>query len=863
MYGIRLPVTHQLLVINEMARFIKTLLISSVFVGISQLYAQRVPILPQIDLPHNYYFRELYLPQLTSGPSSVTWSPDNNELVYSMAGSLWRQQIGSTSAYQLTDGPGYDYQPDWSPDGTKVVFSRYNGQSIELMLLELTTGKASHLTANQAVNIEPSWSPDGEQIAFVSTLGSGHFLLHKAGFKGNQLEDLKPLTADRKSEVKRYYYSNYDHGINPTWSPDGERIYFISNQEVAHGTGNIVFINADQPGSQMVVHKEETSWRTQPDISPDGSRMVYSSYLGRNWHQLWLLPTIGGHPLPLTYGDYDNTAPKWSPDGKRIAFISNREGNTSLWLIDSYTGRQEPVLIDDLRYLRRTDYLTIKTQDENGVQLVSSLSVTDSEGKFYAPKNAWVHGDDAIFANEKFEYHYFHSPGVIQLSVPRGTITIRASKGPDFKKSVLEIKNTAGMSDTATLTLEPIRIPPAFGNWKSGDLHVHMNYTGSYRNRPERLSFQAEAENLDFVYNLIVNKEQRIPDISYFSKASNAKVGKEVLILQGQEYHTSFWGHLGLLNLTQHYLLPDYSGYPQTAAESLFPHNSFIADRVHEQDGLVGYVHPFLDSDIFPEQSETLTNALPIDAALRKIDYYELIGFAHHRASEAVWHKLLNCGLRIPAGAGTDAMANYASLRGPLGLNRIYIQTEEDFDHHAIIDGIRDGKSFVTNGPLIGLKAAEVSPGSTLTLDRAGQTLNFEGFLRSSIAVEFLEVVWNGQVVKKVDLKKGQKNADFKGSFRPQGSGWLLLRAGSSEAHPDIPDFYPFASTNPIYVDSPGSKVQSKSAGLYFLTWLDRLEAAILSNNEFRNEEEKNAVLTDIESARKFYQSCVANSTMP
>src|SRR5258705_5819597 len=96
----------------------------------------RVPVLRQIDLPHNYYFRELYLPQLTSGPSSASWSPDGSSLVYSMGGSLWKQQPGSDTAEQLTDGSGYDYQPDWSPDGKQIIFVRYNGASIELMLLE-------------------------------------------------------------------------------------------------------------------------------------------------------------------------------------------------------------------------------------------------------------------------------------------------------------------------------------------------------------------------------------------------------------------------------------------------------------------------------------------------------------------------------------------------------------------------------------------------------------------------------------------------------------------------------------------------------------------------------------------------------
>ena len=60
--------------------------------------AQRLPVLRQIDLPHPYYFREMYLPQLTSGPSGLAWSPDSQELIYAMAGSLWRQRLDGAAA---------------------------------------------------------------------------------------------------------------------------------------------------------------------------------------------------------------------------------------------------------------------------------------------------------------------------------------------------------------------------------------------------------------------------------------------------------------------------------------------------------------------------------------------------------------------------------------------------------------------------------------------------------------------------------------------------------------------------------------------------------------------------------------------
>ena len=61
-------------------------------------HAERLPVLKQIDLPHPYYFREMYLPQLTAGPSSLAWSPDSRELIYSMAGRCGGRRSTRTSA---------------------------------------------------------------------------------------------------------------------------------------------------------------------------------------------------------------------------------------------------------------------------------------------------------------------------------------------------------------------------------------------------------------------------------------------------------------------------------------------------------------------------------------------------------------------------------------------------------------------------------------------------------------------------------------------------------------------------------------------------------------------------------------------
>src|SRR5258705_4470608 len=107
--------------------------------------------------------------------------------------------------------------------------------------------------------------------------------------------------------------------------------------------------------------------------------------------------------------------------------------------------------------------------------------------------------------------------------------------------------------------MEPLNLPQGMeSRWVSGDVHVHMNYGGAYRNAPQNLVAQAAAENLPVVESLVVNKEKRIPDIAYFSSKPDPASTANNLLIFGQECHTSYCGHLGLLNLTRNILISDY-----------------------------------------------------------------------------------------------------------------------------------------------------------------------------------------------------------------------------------------------------------------------------------------------------------------
>jgi len=812
--------------------------------------AARVAVLRQIDLPHSYYYREMFLPQLTSGPSGVAFSPDGKTVVYSMGGSLWLQAIDGDSADELTYGPGYDYQPDWSPDGRFIVFARHHSDAIELWRVDLASRKTRQLTQTKAVQVQPRYSPDGGRLAFVSTAGTGHFNLYVAELDEAGLGTPRAVIAPRESAIARYYYSTHDHTINPSWTPDGKSLVFVSNRENAYGTGPICSIALESGGAPACFINEETSWRANPEVAPDGRRVLYSSYQGRQWHQLWVSTLKGEATLPLTFGEFDITQARWSPDGRRVAYISNESGNVALWIREFAGGARKQIVARTRHYARPTAPITIKLGDESGKPVSGRVSVSGGDARAYAPDDAWISADDGFDPSKQTEEtRYFHCHGECVVNVPLGETKITAWRGLRYAVALQKVKVLETPGATAAIVFKPLSLPEWAPASVSADLHVHMNYGGHYRSTAQTLAAQARAEDLDVIYNTIVNKEQRIPDIA--SAGGGVTRDGGVTIFQAQEYHTSYWGHLGLLDLGDHFLTPDFSAYKQSALASPYPHNGAVADLAHAQGALVGYVHPF-DWEVVPEKEKSLTNALPVDVALGKADYIEVVGFSDHKATAQVWHRLLNLGFRLSAGAGTDAMANYASLRGPVGMNRVFLQTGGDTGAQALHAALRAGHSVASNGPLLALQVEGHNPGDTIELP-AGRKLEFRAAMRSLAPLDHVEVLYNGRVVARYG-KKDATSAELGGAIPVTESGWILLRAWNDEPDALVFDLYPYASTSPVYVSIAGRPASSPADAEYFLRWIDRVIASADARQDYNDAREKQDTMDYLRAGRAVFE---------
>jgi hypothetical protein len=228
----------------------------------------------------------------------------------------------------------------------------------------------------------------------------------------------------------------------------------------------------------------------------------------------------------------------------------------------------------------------------------------------------------------------------------------------------------------------------------------------------------------------------------------------------------------------------------------------------------------------------------------------EIVGFSDHRVTADVWYRLLDCGFHVPAGSGTDAMANYASLRGPVGMNRVFARAGAKLDYDAWIAAIKAGRTFATNGPLLTFRVDGHEAGDEIRLPAGSHALTATVSLRSLVPVEKLEVVGRGGVAATIPLERGGTRADATISLPAERSGWYTLRAWSPSAAEPVLDIYPFATTSPIYVTVDGKPVRSAEDARYFEAWIDRVRAAAAAHAGWNDAAEKDGVLGRLDAAK-------------
>jgi Tol biopolymer transport system component len=275
-------------------------------------------------------------------PPSLAAFPGGNGYIGFQSGSPVGITVSSADGSQLLP-VGNGAFPNWSPDGTKIVFQ--DGNDIWTMNADGSGRRNLTNDGSNAIDSEPAWSPDGDRIVFISTRDDFF----------NTERDVYLMNADG-THIKHYTFSNNDE-YEPTWAPDGRHILWMDRGKVASNLLEVDLIN----GFETYITKTAGVDERGPSYSPDGKQVVFVTTIENQSYIIRMRLDGSGSITLAGPSDYIG-APSWSPDGGKIVYadrFATVEGDVVV--MDAADGANKHAIIESRTNLYQLDWQPVCT----------------------------------------------------------------------------------------------------------------------------------------------------------------------------------------------------------------------------------------------------------------------------------------------------------------------------------------------------------------------------------------------------------------------------------------------------------------------------------------------------------------------
>ncbi|MGH9777049.1 MAG: protein kinase domain-containing protein [Candidatus Acidiferrales bacterium] len=249
--------------------------------------------------------------RLIAGGTDPAWSPDGKQLAYAhaVAGTLWVADATGGNPRAVTERENIvvtHRQPAFSRDGRRLAFVRRGGGPYgELAVVEIESGKIQELTRDGRLALSPVWSPDDRSIYFASGRGGTVNIWKIAAAGGEPV----PITAGQGADAEL------------DLSADGRRLVFSVYRE----NQNLAEVDLAAPGKPALKWLTSDSARSEsgPAYSPDGRRIAYfSGRQGTEFETIWVMEADGSNAVQLVDDGRTNVYPRWTPDGRELIYSS-------------------------------------------------------------------------------------------------------------------------------------------------------------------------------------------------------------------------------------------------------------------------------------------------------------------------------------------------------------------------------------------------------------------------------------------------------------------------------------------------------------------------------------------------------------
>ena len=303
-----------------------------------------------------------------------SWSPDSRRLAFQAyrdsTWQIWTVNADGTELKPATSSPFDDREPAWAPDGARLAFSSDRGGSYDIWTLTLATGDVRRITTAASNEFMPSWR-SATDVAYVSDRrdAPGIYVTSTAA-KGN--DDILVQAADgalaapafgagggvafnaiagshSRLMVGERNFADADEDVfpfRPQWLPDGDLLYTadgkIKRRPAAGGAARVIEFSADVSFTRLAFAPKRHAFDAggpqpvrgimHPALSPDATQIAFAA-LG----DIWTMP-IGATARRVTSDAALDTDPAWSPDGRLLAYSSDRGGSMNIWIHDVQHG---------------------------------------------------------------------------------------------------------------------------------------------------------------------------------------------------------------------------------------------------------------------------------------------------------------------------------------------------------------------------------------------------------------------------------------------------------------------------------------------------------------------------------------------
>lgn len=464
---------------------------------------------------------------------------------------------------------------------------------------------------------------------------------------------------------------------------------------------------------------------------------------------------------------------------------------------------------------------------------------------------------------------FFYSGGQFSVEARSGYHRVLVERGTEYRPWSRTVYLTAGEDVGLDINLERWSDLPDRG-WHPGNTHIHYD---EKETRPdERLRFDSRVEDLRMTAISILKRwDLKYATNKYPIGVLNEYTDTHHLVQNGEEsrHNSAPWeigyGHVMLLNL-RNIAGPVSRGLLVDAFDPDYPPLSYVCDDARRQGGLVIWCHNGQGMEA------------PVAAALGKLDAMNLFDPWWSDTEYTLWYHMLNCGIRLPASTGSDWFVSSA--------NRVYSQTGGEFRYEPWLQGVREGRTFITNGPAVFMTVDGKEPGQDAQA-KTGSTAEVTVSWASHYAVECVEIVSNGRVAARRHFPvspspagrgrlvsrrtRGEDQREREPAHRGSGStsgsftaripvatsGWVAARLGSA-----VRDSFAqpvWAHTSPVYIEAGNDPFPARlESAAFFVEAIERSMEWVQKKGRFYTDAQRKEVQDLFRQGQDIYRGMTA-----